>query len=27
VRGQARPRDWLIYVLAAICIVRFIYLS
>ena len=27
VRGQARPRDWLIYVLAVICIVRFIYLS
>ena len=27
VRGQARPRDWLIYVLAAICIARFIYLS
>ena len=27
VRGQARPGDWLIYVLAAICIVRFIYLS
>ena len=27
VRGQVRPRDWLIYVLAAICIARFIYLS
>jgi AGZA family xanthine/uracil permease-like MFS transporter len=27
VRGQARPRDWLIYVLAAICIARFIYLA
>ena len=27
VRGQARPCDWLIYVLAVICIVRFIYLS
>jgi AGZA family xanthine/uracil permease-like MFS transporter len=27
VRGQARPRDWLIYLLAAICIARFIYLS
>jgi adenine/guanine/hypoxanthine permease len=27
VRGQARPSDWLIYVLAAICIARFIYLS
>jgi adenine/guanine/hypoxanthine permease len=27
VRGEARPRDWLIYVLAAICIARFIYLA
>jgi AGZA family xanthine/uracil permease-like MFS transporter len=27
VRGQARPRDWLIYVLAAICVARFIYMS
>jgi len=27
VRGQARPGDWLIYVLAAICIARFIYLA
>src|SRR6476646_230941 len=27
VRGQARPRDWLIYLLAAICIARFIYLA
>ena len=26
-RGEARPRDWLIYVLAAICIARFIYLA
>jgi adenine/guanine/hypoxanthine permease len=27
VRGEARPRDWLIYLLAAICIARFIYLA
>ena len=27
VRGQAGPRDWLIYVLAVICIARFIYMS
>lgn len=27
VRGQARPRDWLIYVLAALCVGRFIYLA
>jgi AGZA family xanthine/uracil permease-like MFS transporter len=27
VRGQARPGDWLVYVLAALCIVRFIYLA
>jgi AGZA family xanthine/uracil permease-like MFS transporter len=27
VRGQARMRDWLVYVLAALCIVRFIYLA
>jgi adenine/guanine/hypoxanthine permease len=27
VRGQARLRDWLVYVLAALCIVRFIYLA
>jgi AGZA family xanthine/uracil permease-like MFS transporter len=27
VRGQARPRDWLVYVLAGLCIVRFIYLA
>jgi adenine/guanine/hypoxanthine permease len=27
VRGEARPRDWLIYVLAAICIARFVYLA
>ena len=26
-RGQARAGDWLIYVLAAICIARFIYMS
>jgi AGZA family xanthine/uracil permease-like MFS transporter len=26
-RGQARARDWLIYVLAAICIARFIYMA
>jgi AGZA family xanthine/uracil permease-like MFS transporter len=26
-RGQARAGDWLIYVLAAICVARFIYLS
>jgi AGZA family xanthine/uracil permease-like MFS transporter len=27
VRGQARARDWLVYVLAALCVVRFIYLA
>ena len=27
VRGEARASDWLVYVLAAICIVRFIYLA
>jgi AGZA family xanthine/uracil permease-like MFS transporter len=27
VRGQAGPRDWLIYVLAAICVARFVYMS
>jgi AGZA family xanthine/uracil permease-like MFS transporter len=27
VRGQARARDWLIYVLAALCVGRFIYLA
>ena len=27
VRGQARVRDWLVYVLAALCIGRFIYLA
>jgi AGZA family xanthine/uracil permease-like MFS transporter len=27
VRGQARPRDWLVYVLAALCIARFVYLA
>jgi AGZA family xanthine/uracil permease-like MFS transporter len=26
-RGQARLRDWLVYVLAVLCVVRFIYLS
>lgn len=27
VRGQARMREWLVYLLAALCIVRFIYLA
>lgn len=27
VRGQARPADWLVYVLAALCVGRFIYLA
>jgi AGZA family xanthine/uracil permease-like MFS transporter len=27
VRGQARARDWLVYVLAALCVVRFVYLN
>jgi len=27
VRGQARARDWLVYLLAALCIGRFIYLA
>jgi AGZA family xanthine/uracil permease-like MFS transporter len=27
VRGQARPSDWLIYLLAVICVARFIYLA
>jgi adenine/guanine/hypoxanthine permease len=27
VRGQARARDWLVYVLAALCVARFIYLT
>jgi len=27
VRGQARPGDWLVYALATLCVVRFIYLS
>jgi AGZA family xanthine/uracil permease-like MFS transporter len=27
VRGQARSRDWLVYVLAALCVGRFIYLA
>ena len=26
-RGQARPGDWLVYLLAALCITRFIYLA
>ena len=27
VRGKARMRDWLVYVLAALCVIRFIYLA
>jgi len=27
VRGQARPSDWLIFLLASICVARFIYLA
>jgi adenine/guanine/hypoxanthine permease len=27
VRGQARPRDWLVYMLSALFIARFIYLA
>jgi AGZA family xanthine/uracil permease-like MFS transporter len=27
VRGQARPADWLVYTLAVLCVVRFIYLA
>ena len=27
VRGQARLSDWLVYLLAAICVARFIYLA
>jgi AGZA family xanthine/uracil permease-like MFS transporter len=27
VRGQARLGDWLVYLLAALCVVRFIYLA
>ena len=27
VRGRARSGDWLVYVLAALCIARFIYLA
>jgi AGZA family xanthine/uracil permease-like MFS transporter len=27
VRGQARARDWLVYVLAALCVARFVYLT
>ncbi len=26
-RGQARRADWLVFLLAALCVVRFIYLS
>jgi len=26
-RGQARARDWLVYVLAVLCVVRFVYLT
>jgi adenine/guanine/hypoxanthine permease len=27
VRGQARPSDWLVYILAVLCVARFIYLA
>jgi AGZA family xanthine/uracil permease-like MFS transporter len=27
VKGQAHLRDWLVYVLAALCVARFIYLA
>jgi adenine/guanine/hypoxanthine permease len=27
VRGQARPGDWLVYILAVLCVARFIYLA
>ena len=27
IRGQARASDWLVFVLAALCVVRFVYLS
>ncbi|HEV2703263.1 MAG TPA: NCS2 family permease [Steroidobacteraceae bacterium] len=27
IRGQARSSDWLVFVLAALCVIRFIYLS
>jgi len=27
VRGQARAGDWLVYLLAALCIARFVYLA
>jgi AGZA family xanthine/uracil permease-like MFS transporter len=27
VRGEARPRDWLVYVLAVLCVARFVYLA
>jgi adenine/guanine/hypoxanthine permease len=27
VRGEGRPGDWLVYLLAALCVARFIYLA
>ncbi|HTY95182.1 MAG TPA: NCS2 family permease [Steroidobacteraceae bacterium] len=27
IRGQARPSDWLVFLLAGLCVVRFVYLS
>ena len=27
VKGEARPRDWLVYLLAVLCVARFIYLA
>lgn len=27
VRGQARASDWLVYVLAALCVARFVYIG
>jgi AGZA family xanthine/uracil permease-like MFS transporter len=27
IRGQARVSDWLVYLLAALCVARFIYLA
>jgi AGZA family xanthine/uracil permease-like MFS transporter len=27
IRGQARPADWLVFLLAALCVLRFIYLA
>jgi hypothetical protein len=26
-RGQARVSDWLVFLLSALCVVRFVYLS